>query len=238
MLKLLILLAALPSLLPAQQLDISHLTGDFYIYTTYRTIGENPFPSNSMYVVTSEGVVMFDTPWDTTQLEPLFEHIAATHGKPVVLCIATHFHNDRTAGINKIKARGIPTYASKMTYDLCRERSEEQPALFFAGDTTFTVGQYSFATYYPGPGHTVDNIVIWCNKEKILYGGCLVKSTENSGLGNVADANVGLWKYAIENVMAKYPNPEYVIPGHFGWESNQGLKHTLDLLTPSREPER
>ena len=38
------------------------------------------------------------------------------------------------------------------------------------------MGQHAFQTYYGGQGHTPDNIVIWFDKEKILYGGCLVKS--------------------------------------------------------------
>ena len=53
------------------KLTISHLTGDFYIYTTYNTYKENQVPANGMYLVTNHGVVMFDTPWDTTQFQPL-----------------------------------------------------------------------------------------------------------------------------------------------------------------------
>ncbi|HWY98299.1 MAG TPA: subclass B1 metallo-beta-lactamase, partial [Bacteroidia bacterium] len=55
----------------AVSLKISHLTGDFYVYTTYKTLNGSPFPSNSMYLVTDSGVVMIDTPWDTTQFQPL-----------------------------------------------------------------------------------------------------------------------------------------------------------------------
>jgi len=221
--------------LPSNKLNIVNVTGDFYVYTTWRDVGGKPFPSNSMYVVTSAGVVLFDTPWDSTQFQPLLDSITARHNKNVILCIATHYHEDRTAGLDFLKQKGIKTYSSKQTYDLCRLHHEKQAAFYFEKDTTFAIGTYLFETYYPGEGHTKDNIVVWCDKEKILYGGCLIKSTENDGLGNTADANVVAWEYSIRNVMKRFPNPQYVIPGHFGWISNKGLQHTLQLLEQNKK---
>ena len=81
------------------KLKISHLTGDFYIYTTYNRYEESQVPANGMYLVTDNGVVMFDTPWDTTQFQPLLDTIKLKHNKSVVLCIATHWHSDKTAGL-------------------------------------------------------------------------------------------------------------------------------------------
>ncbi len=63
------------------KLKISHLTGDFYIYTTYNTYQESQVPANGMYLVTNNGVVMFDTPWDTTQFQPLLDSIKLKHNK-------------------------------------------------------------------------------------------------------------------------------------------------------------
>jgi metallo-beta-lactamase class B len=213
-----------------KNLKITPLTGDYYIFTTYKSINGNPFPSNGMYCIYDNGVVLFDTPWDTTQFQPLLDSIANRHNKKVVACIATHFHDDRTAGLEYYKSKGIKTYSSKQTFDLCKQNNEKQVEFYFTNDTTFNFGNHSFQTYYAGEGHTKDNIVIWCNDAKILYGGCLVKSTDNNGLGNIADANLNEWSATIKNVMKKYPKPTYVIPGHFGWTSNQGLEHTLKLL--------
>jgi metallo-beta-lactamase class B len=73
------------------KLKISHLTGDFYIYTTYNTYQESQVPANGMYLVTDNGVVMFDTPWDTTQFQPLLDSIKLKHNKSVLMCFATHW---------------------------------------------------------------------------------------------------------------------------------------------------
>jgi glyoxylase-like metal-dependent hydrolase (beta-lactamase superfamily II) len=212
------------------KLVISNLTGDFYIYTTYKMVKGYRFPSNSMYLVTNAGVVLFDTPWDETQFQPLLDSIYERHQTQPVLCIATHFHDDRTAGLIFFKDKGIATCSSRMTYQLCALHDEKQAEKYFTGDTTFAIGGHVFETYYPGQGHSPDNIVIWFEKEKILYGGCLVKSEENQGLGNIADANLSAWGNSILNVMKKYPDAQHVIPGHFAWSDKKALSHTFNLV--------
>lgn len=211
------------------RLEIHHLADGIYIYTTYKEINGQAFPSNSMYVVTADGIVMIDTPWDTTQFQPLMDSIVTRHRQPVVLCIATHYHDDRTAGLQFLNNKGIATYTSRHTYELCAKEGNPQAAHTFVNDTSFTIGGTTLHTYYPGEGHAPDNIVIWLPKEKLLYGGCLVKSTENSSLGNVVNANLQAWPQAIRNVMQRYTKPRYIIPGHFGWDGKP-LEHTLRLL--------
>lgn len=217
------------------KLKITHLSGDLYVYITYNLWGKQLVPSNSMYLVTKEGVVMFDTPWDTTQFQPLLDSIEARHHKKVIMSISTHFHEDRTGGIDFLKAKGIKTYSSRQTYDLCKQRGEKQAEYYFTKDTSFKAGNHSIQAYYPGPGHAPDNIVIWVPKEKVLYGGCLIKSTEATSLGNLSDANLQAWPGSIQKVMAKYPSPAYVIPGHDGWSNNQSLQHTLQLLKTHKD---
>ncbi len=206
------LLVAGPS---SSGLIIKHLTGDFYIYTTFRNMGGKPFPSNSMYMLSADGVVMFDTPWDTTQFQPLLDSIWAKHHQKVISCVVSHFHEDRTAGLDFLNQKGIKTFSSALTWNLCRQHHENEASYRFTSDTVFSIGGHTFETFYPGEGHTKDNIVIWFDKEKILYGGCLVKSTDNNSLGYIADANLDAWGETIQHVMNKYPNAQFVIPGHF-----------------------
>jgi len=214
----------------SKSLTITHLIGDYYIFTTYQLFKGVKYPANGMYVVTTNGVVLIDTPWDQTQCQPLLDSIATRHHKKVILAIATHYHDDRTGGFDFLKQQGVKTYTSKLTYDLCKERNEKQSEFYFTRDTTFKVGNHTFQTYYPGEGHTKDNLVVWCKNKRVLYAGCLAKSIENDGLGNVADSNLEAWPISIKKVLKKYPKPAYVIPGHFNWKSNKGLQHTLNLL--------
>lgn len=212
------------------KLEISHLTGDFYIFTTYVDYEGIPFPSNSMYAVTPDGVIMFDTPWDTLQVKPLLDSIKARHGRDVIMCIATHFHDDRTAGFDILKRLGVRTYSTRHTYELCKETNRPLAEFILSGDTVFNIGGLEFETYFPGAGHAPDNIVIWLPASQILYGGCFIKSTDAGGLGNLSHADTKSWVTAVEKVMGKYPQAKYIIPGHQGWTDRGSLKYTYELL--------
>ncbi len=211
------------------KLKISHLTGDFYVYTTYNAYEKTRVPANGMYLVTSEGVVMFDTPWDTTQFQPLLDSIKLRHNQDVVICFATHWHSDKTAGLEYYKQKGIKTYTTVLTDELSKKNNKKRAEFLMASDTTFVVGQYSFETYYPGQGHTTDNIVIWFKKEKILYGGCLIKGVDDSDLGYLGDANILEYASTLENVQKKCRHPKFIIIAHNDWSNVNSLKYSIKL---------
>ncbi len=211
------------------KLKISHLTGDFYIYTTYNTYKESQVPANGMYLVTNNAVVLFDTPWDTTQFQPLLDSIKLKHNKNVSLCIATHWHSDRTEGLDYYKQQGIKTYTTFLTDELSKKNNKKRAEFLMAKDTVFNVGQYSFEVYYPGEGHTVDNIVVWFSKEKILYGGCLIKGADAENLGYLGDANVVEYGETLKKVQKKCPDPKFIIVSHHDWNNINSLKHSIKL---------
>ncbi|MCD6068067.1 MAG: bla [Bacteroidetes bacterium] len=230
---ILFLLVILPFLVSGQKkavLEITKLRADFYIFTTYNLYKGVAVPANGLYVVTTDGVLLIDTPWDTTQLQPLLDSIELRHNKKVILCIATHSHEDRTGGLEYYKKQGIKTYTSLQTDKICKEQHQKRPEFIFTKDTVFTLGQYSFTTLYAGPGHTPDNLVIWFGKEKVLYGGCFIKSTESTDLGNLNDANVKEWSNTLKKIRKKVGQPDHVIPGHMDWSNNRSMEHTLKLL--------
>lgn len=211
------------------KLEIFNLSGDFYIFKTYNFYKGNKIPANGMYLITDKGAVIIDSPWDTTQYQPLIDSIKIKHNKHVLMCVATHFHEDRTGGLDYFRQKGIKTYTTKQTDELSKKRGMKRAEFLITKDTLFTTGQYSFQTYYPGPGHAPDNIVIWFEKEKILYGGCLIKSVEATSLGNLADASVKEYATTLKNVENKFKDPKYIIPGHDGWLDTASLKHTLKM---------
>jgi metallo-beta-lactamase class B len=213
----------------AAKLKISHLTGDFYIYTTYNTYEESQVPANGMYLVTKNGVVLFDTPWDTTQFQPLLDSIKLKHNKSVVICIATHWHSDRTAGLAYYRNQGIKTYTTVLTDELCKKNDKKRAEFLMAKDTVFNIEPYAFETYYPGEGHTADNIIIWFKKEKILYGGCLIKGADAESLGYLGDANIKEYESTLKKVQVKCQKPKFIIISHSDWDNIKSLKHSILL---------
>jgi glyoxylase-like metal-dependent hydrolase (beta-lactamase superfamily II) len=81
------------------------------------------------------------------------------------------------------------------------------------------------------PGHAPDNIVVWFPDQRILFGGCLIKSASADGLGFTGDADLATWPEAVRRVAARY-HPTLVVPGHGPLALGDApLRHTLDLLT-------
>lgn len=218
------------------KLEISHLEGDYYVYTTYNTYQGNKIPANGLYLVTQKGVVMVDTPWDTTQFQPLLDSIKLKHNKDVVMAIATHWHSDKTAGLEYYRKKGIKTYTTAQTDKLSKKNNMKRAEYLIGQDTTFHVGQYSFETFYPGEGHTADNIVVSFNKGKILYGGCLVKGVEAENLGNLDDGNIEEYEATLRKVQQKYPHPKYIIPSHNDWNDINSIKHSIEMAKDLKKP--
>lgn len=219
----------------SEELNIVNLTGDFYIFTTYKMFGEKKQSANGMYLVTQEGVILFDSPWDTSPFQPLLDSIKIKHNKNVIMCIATHSHEDRTSGLEYYKKLGIKTFTTTLTDSISKENERPRAEYVMNNDTVFTIGEYTFQTYYGGEGHTKDNIVIWFEKEKILYGGCLIKSIDAKDLEYVAEANIDEWGKTIKKIQTKFKKPKFIIPGHHEWKSKRTLKHTLKLIKKHKE---
>ncbi|MHC0440474.1 subclass B1 metallo-beta-lactamase [Flavobacterium sp. 3-210] len=211
-------------------LQISHLTGDFYVYKTFHDYKGTMISANALYLVTDKGVVLFDAPWDETQFQPLLDSIKTKHNKEVVMLFATHSHDDRAGGFDFYRKKGIKTYSIKLTDDILKKEKKPRAEFIIPNDKTFTVGQHAFEVYYPGKGHSPDNIVAWFDKEKVLYGACFIKSADAQDLGYLGDSDVKEWKTSIKKVQTKFKSPKYIIPGHEDWTNTQSLNHTQKLV--------
>ncbi len=215
------------------RISTAQLTGNVYVYTSYGEFNKVVYPTNGIYIVTKNGVVVMDTPWSEDQTQQLVDTIMKKHHRKITYCIVTHFHADRTAGLDLFKKLGVKTYSSVATLDMCKRTGEKQAQYTFTNDTTFTVGGQQIITYYPGEGHTKDNIVAWLPATRVLYGGCFIKSSQAKNIGYTADGNVKEWPASVARMKEKFPHPAYVIPGHDAWRGSGDamLSRTLELLS-------
>jgi metallo-beta-lactamase class B len=214
------------------KISTEHLTANIYVHTSYgMPDGKTPFPANGLYVVTDNGVILIDTPWDEDQTQQLIDTIAQRYGKKIILCISTHHHGDRTAGIDVLKKHGIKTYSSLFTKQIAMQKGEKQPEFTFSKDTTFRVGNTMLQTFYPGAGHSKDNIVIWFPQSRVLFGGCFIKSLDTNDIGYTGDADIKQWPLSIVRVKTHFNNIKYIVPGHQGWKGDTLMfSHTLNIL--------
>jgi metallo-beta-lactamase class B len=92
------------------------------------------------------------------------------------------------------------------------------------------LGNETLAVRFLGAGHCPDNLVVWLDRRRILFGGCLIKPAGSTGLGNLADADLEEWPQTLERCAALFPEPLLVVPGHGAPGDPLLLAHTLDLL--------
>ncbi|BBK15035.1 beta-lactamase KHM-1 (plasmid) [Citrobacter freundii] len=192
------------------ELDIQKIEDGVYLYTAYEKIeGWGLVGSNGLVVLDNKNAYLIDTPISATDTEKLVKWIDA-QGFTAKASISTHFHTDSTGGIAFLNSKSIPTYASKLTNQLLKNKGEEQATHSF-GKNPYWLLKNKIEAFYPGAGHTPDNLVVWLPKQKILFGGCFVKP---EGLGNLSHAVIAEWPASAEKLIARYSNATMVVPGH------------------------
>ena len=183
-----------------------------------------------MYLITSEGVVLFDVPWQRTQYQDLLDEIKNRHDLPVIGVVATNWDADRAGDLSFFNDRGIKTYATKKTNALLKKGGKATSSEIIVPGESYTIGDKEFFVDFLGEGHTVDNVVVWFPQHKILNGGCLVKSRTATDLGNTAEANLKQWPKTMTRLKSKYSNAIMVIPGHDQWRGGGHVERTIQLL--------
>lgn len=183
--------------------------------STFRIEPWGEVPSYGLVIVRGEDALLIDTAWTDAQTEQILRWAETTLRKPITTAVFTHAHQDKMGGVAALRARDIETYAAQDSNVLAVERglTPAEHALSFGSDAT----SHELApaiVFDPGPGHTVDNIVVALPESGILFGGCLVRPPAAADLGNTADADVDHWDEAIEAVAARFPDLSTVVPSH------------------------
>jgi glyoxylase-like metal-dependent hydrolase (beta-lactamase superfamily II) len=167
---------------------------------------------NGLVVIEGKQAYLIDTPWTEADTNTLVQWVTAK-GLTIGGVVITHFHQDSSGGLAVLNKQKINTYATTLTNQLLIANNRE-PANNEITSDTFDLLPGLVQAYYPGPGHTQDNLVVWLAKANLLFGGCLVQSFNNRKLSSNEDSSVKDWPKSLQNVMVKYPNIDMVIPGH------------------------
>ncbi|HZV61648.1 MAG TPA: DIM/SIM/IMP family subclass B1 metallo-beta-lactamase [Methylophilaceae bacterium] len=211
------------------ELEIKQLTDDVYLHTSYQVVeGFGLVDSNGLVVVINDAAYIIDTPWSAPDTKKLLAWLEARN-LTVKGSVSTHFHEDRTAGIQVLNSKNIPTYASSLTNALLRKANQAQASRAF--DNNLWLVEDQIEVFYPGPGHSQDNVVVWLPNQGVLFGGCFIRAGETQSLGNVSDALVSEWPASAEKLMARYKTAQLVVPGHGKVGDVSLLEHTRALAS-------
>jgi metallo-beta-lactamase class B len=213
---------------------LTKLQNNVWVHTSSNEYQGVKHDHNGLVIVTTKGLVLIDTAWDTVESQQntkeLLQMVENHFKKKVVTAIVTHAHDDSIGGIQELLNRGIDVHSTKLTAELAQQYGYPSPQPTLDANPVLKVGDTVIEAFYPGEGHSKDNITVWLPKTKILFGGCFINALEATELGNINDSNVDQWDDSVQKVIDKYLTVNTVIPGHGQWGDKQLLYHTIDLV--------
>jgi glyoxylase-like metal-dependent hydrolase (beta-lactamase superfamily II) len=209
--------------------------------------------SNAGFVVTREGVVVFDALGTPVLGEEFIEAIRRITPAPIRRVIVSHYHADHFYGLPPLKEAGAEIWAhlaagaylqsEAAQLRLAERRQSLAPWVgadmrlvpadrWLSAEESFKLGGLSFRVFPVGPAHTIEDLAMAVEEEGVLFVGDLMFSGR---LPFVGDADSKGWIVAIDR-MVKF-NPRILIGGHgdVSRDAAADLRMTRDYLVYLRE---
>ncbi|MEO1890879.1 MAG: MBL fold metallo-hydrolase [Candidatus Thioglobus sp.] len=201
------------------------------------------FISNAGFVVTSEGVVVFDALGTPSLANVMLSEIRKITDKPIKIVVMSHYHADHIYGLQVFKDEGAQVWAPKGTWDYLDSETAEtllesrrtalfpwvtddtylvKPDRIIDQDTKFNLGNHEFVINYFGKVHSDGDMSLLSVTDQTLYSGDIIFEGR---LPFVGDANIIDWVKTLERM--QHTQVDYFVPGH-GSASNQP-QQTMDL---------
>jgi len=200
------------------------------------------FISNAGFIVTDEGVVVFDTLGTPTLANMLLQKIREVTDKPVLKVIVSHYHADHIYGLQVFKEQGAQIIAPKgaMVYlgsakaeSLLEDRrfalspwvNESthlvSPDMIIDKSMSFKVGGVKFTLDYLGAAHSDGDLTLLVEPEQVFFSGDIIFEGRVPYLG---DSNTKIWLETL--IQMETGKIKALIPGHGPAAKNPNLAIT------------
>ncbi|MFZ5468990.1 MAG: MBL fold metallo-hydrolase [Myxococcota bacterium] len=195
---------------------------------------DQPYPSNALVARLGAEVLLVDAPYDDVTTAAILNWVVHELGPLPSLAVTTHAHDDRSGGNAHLRAREIPIWASELTSGRLPASLRPDESFPSGAPLQKTLGGQTFEVFFPGAGHSPDNVVVWLPGSKVLFAGCLV--TGRSKLGFMGDADLDAWSGSLEKLRAY--DAAKVVPGHGPVGGPELIAHTQKLVAEERAKSR
>lgn len=196
------------------------------------------FNANAGFVVTRDGVVVFDALGTPALGAALMALIRRHTDAPIRRVILSHYHADHAYGLGPLKAAGAQVWAhpgargyldSTLARSRLAQRREElgawipsdfslvEPDHWVDGDLEFVLGGVRFVVRHVGPAHAPEDLSMLVVPDGVLFAGDLVFAGRIPFLG---DADSGTWLGALDRL--DDTRARFLVPGHGAASSDAG----------------
>ncbi len=198
--------------------------------------------SNAGFIVTDEGVVVFDALGTPALGYRLLQRIREVTDQPIARIVVSHYHADHIYGLQAFKqhAGNPPVWAQSLALgyvggtaatqgeDAQRRLAQRREALFpwvdentyivspdhtFEEEETFELGGINFMLKHLGPAHAPGDTIMLVREYGVLFSGDVIYKGRVPFLDS-PETDVTRWLAGLEYLTALDPAPVYVIPGH------------------------
>ena len=221
--------------------------------------------SNAGFVITDEGVVVFDALGTPAHGYRLLQEIRKLTDQPVKYVVVSHYHADHIYGLQAFKdhAEGVQVIAQQQTLGYlggnratqgeAAERRLEQrrqalfpwvdentylvsPDITFERDYSFELGGYEFRLQHLGPAHAPGDVIMLIPGLRTLFSGDVIYRGRLPFLDS-PETDTKRWLDGLQSLTRIEPSPEIVIPGHGDAETDvaKAIGLTHDYIAYVRE---
>src|SRR5579872_381056 len=213
--------------------------------------------SNAGFVVTADGVLVFDALGTPSLGWALLQAIRKVTQQPVRYNVLSHYHADHIYGLQAFKDH---TNTVIIAQDRAREYKEENeetaderadqrlsqrraalapwvnsqtrvvpPDITFDDRLTLTLGGRRFQMIYAGPAHSASDMMMMVEPDGVLFAGDIVQNGRVPFM-NSDDVDTSQWLKALSAV--EKLDPKFIVPGHGqpSTAAKQAIAFTRDYI--------
>jgi glyoxylase-like metal-dependent hydrolase (beta-lactamase superfamily II) len=216
--------------------------------------------SNAGFVVTSDGVVVFDALGTPSHGWALLRQIRKVTDKKIRYVIASHYHADHIYGLQAFKDHSdaiIVAQERAGEYKDNEETADEKanqrldqrrgalspwvdqntrvvaPDITFRDRMTIALGDRRLTLLYAGPAHSSSDMMMLVEPDGVLFAGDIVQNSRIPHM-NSDDVSTTQWLAALGEV--EKLDPKFIIPGHgkASTQAKEAIAFTRDYIQTVR----
>jgi glyoxylase-like metal-dependent hydrolase (beta-lactamase superfamily II) len=212
--------------------------------------------SNAGFVVTPDGVVVFDALGTPSHGWALLREIRKVTDKKVRYMVASHYHADHIYGLQAFKDHTDAVIVAqerageyKENEETADERANQRldqrrgalfpwvdkntrvvpPDITFRDRMTITLGDRRLTLLYAGPAHSSSDMMMMVEPDGVLFAGDIVQNSRIPHM-NSDDVSTTQWLASLGEV--EKLDPKFIIPGHgkASTQAKEAIAFTRDYI--------
>jgi cyclase len=209
--------------------QVQKIGSDLYAY-----VSDNDASANATFLVGPDGILVVDTGLNPVEGQKLATAIHQVSPAPVKFIVNTHYQPDHQGGNRSFGPEAAiksTAFTREQTLALLTKapepiRSGLRPADITSDRMMVYVGEYLAEVYFPGPAHTMGDLIVYFPKQQAVATGDLFLNRSCPAMDRGDARN---WIRALDQLLDR--PLRVAVPGHIEVGTREDLAKFRDYLT-------